>query len=60
MIPICRCCQDHAEELTSAERVINCVECGEPCSCEGCIADAWEAGQDKLDAEREASMEGGE
>lgn len=36
---LCSCCTDHGGGRVLWERV-TCPECGLPCSCEGCVADA--------------------
>jgi len=62
--PLCSCCETHPDEREGG-KAVKCPSCGELCTCEGCIADAeneqlmleeWK----RLDAAREASMEGGE
>jgi hypothetical protein len=35
----CQCCIDHSDTPLVANRKVNCPECGQPCSCPGCIAE---------------------
>ena len=39
---LCKCCAAHPEQELEAQPVV-CPICGEPCRCEGCIAEV-EAG----------------
>ncbi len=36
---ICACCDEHADLRLLPGEVVTCKTCGEPCSCEGCVAE---------------------
>lgn len=38
----CKCCVNHPGEVVQDRQMV-CVECGELCGCEGCMADSFEA-----------------
>ena len=35
---LCACCTDHGD-TTMLPEVVTCRECGQACSCEGCVAE---------------------
>jgi len=39
MFWVCGCCVDHSDMPLVANKKAICPECGEPCSCPGCIAE---------------------
>ncbi len=39
-VALCRCCTKHGN-ATLENEVVTCVECGQPCSCQGCVAESY-------------------
>lgn len=35
---LCSCCTDHGDARMEP-LIVECIECGQPCSCEGCVAE---------------------